>query len=141
MLVRINGVIEDIIMQEGVGKTSQKPWQKKTYVIRDNMYNKEEYNTKVRVDDFGKLDPNKMNPEFIFRSNHIVGEEVDLACYLETNDYGFTNVSYGKPYTDIEAPKENKSSAIKPEEVNQPLNDDGLVDHTGNEEGTSDLPF
>lgn len=134
MLVRIKGVIEDIIMQEGVGKTSQKPWQKKTYVIRDNMYNKEEYNTKVRVDDFGKLDPNKMNPEFIFSSNHVVGEEVDLACYLETNDYGFTNVSYGKPYEEI-GNKPQQGNTIYPDA--QPAQEQVPMQS----EETGDIPF
>ena len=134
MLVRIKGVIEDIIMQEGIGKTSQKPWQKKTYVIRDNTYNKEEYNTKVHVDDFGKLDPNKMNPEFIFRSNHIVGEEVDLACYLETNDYGFTNVSYGKPYEEI-SNKPQQTNVVRPD--NQPAQEQVPMQS----EETEGLPF
>lgn len=140
MLVRIKGVIEDIIMQEGVGKTSQKPWQKKTYVVRDNMYNKEEYNTKVHVDDLGKLDPNKSNPEFIFRSNHVVGEEVDLACYLETNDYGFTNVSYGKPYEEI-GNKQQQTNVVRPEE--QPAQEQNNVEAGpfGSIAAGSTLPF
>lgn len=132
MLVRIKGVVEDILMTEGRNKENRQ-WQKKTYVIRDNMYTKEEYNRKVHVNDFGQLDPNMMDPTFIFRSNHIVGEEVDLACYLETNKYGFTNVDYCKPYDEIEAPKDNKSNVVRPEE--QP-------DETEpTEEETSDLPF
>ena len=134
MLVRIKGVIEDIIMQEGVGKTSQKPWQKKTYVVRDNTYNKEEYNTKVHVDDFGKLDPSKSNPEFIFRSNHTVGEEVDLACYLETNDYGFTNVNYGKPYEEI-SNQPQQTNVIRPDE--QPAQEQVPMQS----EDTEDIPF
>lgn len=134
MLVRIKGVIEDIIMQEGIGKTSQKPWQKKTYVIRDNTHDKEEYNTKVNVDDFGKLDPDKINPEFIFKSNHIVGEEVDLACYLETNDYGFTNVKYGKPYEEI-SNKPQQTNVIRPDD--QPAQEQVPMQS----EETGDLPF
>jgi hypothetical protein len=108
--------------------------QKKTYVIRDNTYNKEEYNNKVHVDDFGKLDPNKSNPEFIFRSNHIVGEEVDLACYLETNDYGFTRVNYGKPYEEI-GNKPQQTNVIRPDD--QPAQEQ--VPMQSGE--TGDLPF
>lgn len=131
MLVRIKGVVEDIIMTEGRNKENR-PWQKKTYVVRDTAYNKQEYNTKVHVQDFGKLDPNLMNPTFNFRSNHIVGEEVDLACYLETNDFGFTNVNYGKPFDEIDKPKENTSNVVKPDD-NAPVE--------LQEEETGALPF
>lgn len=114
MLVRIKGVVEEVLVQDGMKKDGSGPWQRKTYVIRDNTYKKEEYNTCVHVQEFGKLDPNKMNPEFIYKSNHIKGEEVDLACYLETNEYGFTNVSYGKEYADIEQ-KPATTNVIKPD--------------------------
>ena len=133
MLVRIKGKIEAVDVVSGQKKSDGSPWAKKVYTIRDTMYNKEEYNTKVCVNDFGKLDPNKSEQEFVFKSYHVVGEEVDLACYLETNDYGFTNINYGKPYAEIESPKENKSNVVRPEE--QPAETDP------SEEGTSDLPF
>jgi hypothetical protein len=131
MLVRIKGVVEDILMTEGRNKENR-PWQKKTYVIRDNMYSKAEYNRKVYVQDFGKLDPNSIEPIFIFRSNHIVGEEVDLACYLETNDFGFTNVDYGKPYDEIGKPKDN---VVRPEQ------EEAQEQVPMQSEETADLPF
>jgi hypothetical protein len=131
MLVRIKGVVEDILMTEGRNKENR-PWQKKTYVIRDNMYSKAEYNRKVYVQDFGKLDPNSIEPIFIFRSNHIVGEEVDLACYLETNDFGFTNVDYGKPYDEISKPKDN---VVRPEQ------EEAQEQVSMQSEETADLPF
>lgn len=138
MLVRIKGVVEDIIMTEGRSRENR-PWQKKTYVIRDTMYNKQEYNNKVHVQDFGKLDPNSSEPVFIFKSNHIVGENVDIACYLETNDAGFTNVNYGKEYADIDKPKENAGTGnvIRPDA--QPAQQPEPIEVGA--ESQTDLPF
>ena len=135
MLVRIKGVVEDILMTEGRNKENR-PWQKKTYVIRDNSYNKPEYNTKVYVNDFGRLIPESYDAEFTFRSNHIIGETVDLACYLETNDYGFTNVDYGKLYEDISKPKE--TNVIKPDAQPAPA-EEATVEMQ--KEETGNLPF
>jgi hypothetical protein len=114
MLVRIKGKIEDILEQTGTSKEG-KPWAKKTYVVRDTTYQKEEYNNIVHVQDFGKLKPDAFKPtfdNFEFKSNHFLDEEVDLACYLETNKFGFTNVNYGKPYADIDKPKDYAAPAV-----------------------------
>lgn len=127
MLVRIKGIVEEIKFADGISKSTNKPWAKKTYVIRDNMYKKDEYNTVVYVQDFGKLNPNSAGHEFDFKSNHIVGETVDLACYLETNEQGFTNVNYGKPFEDIEVRSTSEEQGTKapvasdPEEVETPV--------------------
>ena len=114
MLVRIKGKVEDILQQVGTSKEG-KHWAKKTYVIRDTMYKKDEYNKLVHVQEFGQLDPNATTAEFenfVFKSNHLIDEEVDLACYLETNKFGFTNVDYGKEYANIDKPKEDKQGGV-----------------------------
>lgn len=136
MLVRIKGIVEEILMTDGRSK-QDRPWQKKTYVIRDNSYSKEEFNKVVHVNDFGKLDPSAFEPIFTFRSNFVVGEEVDLACYLETNDYGFTNVDYCKPYEDISKPKDN---VIRPDKVEAEAEPEPEQVEMQKEDNTS-LPF
>ena len=149
MLVRIKGKVEDILQQVGTSKEG-KHWAKKTYVIRDTMYNKEEYNTIVHVQDFGKLDPNATTAEFenfVFKSNHTVGEDVDLACYLETNKFGFTNVNYGKEYADIDKPKENAGTGnvdkpdAQPAPAEQPTYNGPDAFGPTNPEASSALPF
>lgn len=139
MLVRIKGKVDDIIQQVGTSKDG-KHWARKAYVIKDTMYKKDEYNKLVHVQEFGTLDPNATTAEFenfTFKSNHSIGEEVDLACYLETNKFGFTNVDYGKEYADIEAPKENAGTGkvVRPDD--QPAQEQVPMQS----EGTGDLPF
>lgn len=141
MLVRIKGKVEDILQQVGTSKEG-KHWAKKTYVIRDTMYNKEEYNTIVHVQDFGKLDPNAMTAgfeNFTFKSNHTIEEEVDLACYLETNKFGFTNVNYGKEYADIDKPKENAGNVVRPDAQNEQVTETAPAEMQT--ESQTDLPF
>ena len=124
MLVRIQGEIESIDMQDGISKAG-KHWAKKVYVVKDKF-------SKVHVNDFGKARPESYEHEFDFKSNHVVGEKVDLACYLETNDAGFTNVNYGKPYDEIESkPAATAQATDEPQEVEpqEPLDE------------TTELPF
>lgn len=97
MLVRIKGVIEDIKELKGLKKDNT-PWEKKVYVVRDNTFKNEKYNTILNVDDLGTREADRIDPKFIFHGNHVVGDEVDLMCWLETNDRGFTNVMYFKTY-------------------------------------------
>lgn len=134
MLVRIKGVVDDILNVEGRKKSDNSPWAKKVYVIKDNTHDKDEYNTKVHVNDFGKLDPNSSEPVFFFKSNHLVGDEVDLACFLETNDNGFTNVNYGKPYADIQKPAGTGN-------VVRPTDDAPVPVGMQPQEEETDLPF
>lgn len=137
MLVRIKGVIQDVIMRDGLGKSTNKPWSKKVYVIKDNTFNEEEKNTIVHVQDFGKADPNAdvNNPSFFYHSDFVKGEEVDLMCWLETNDMGFTNVNYWKTYEEME---NHKSDAVPTEHPATTNEEPVLVPPTGD---NTQLPF
>lgn len=104
MLIRIQGKVTDIKIVGGTSKSTGRLWSKKIYTISDDFKNPE-YNRSVQVNDFGKLDPDSYQGEFIYKSNHLVGEVVDLACYIETNEYGFTNVDYGREFADADANK------------------------------------
>lgn len=112
MLVRIQGKITAVNMVDGTSKTTGRPWSKKVYVVSDD-FARAEYNRSVHVEDFGKLDPDSMQPQFLYKSNFLEGETVDIACFLETNEYGFTKVAYYKPYEDTTKP------ADKPAEPEQ----------------------
>lgn len=105
MLVRIQGKVTAIDIKEGISgpnsKNPGRPWQKKVYTISDDFKNPE-YNRSVQVNDLGKLDPNSYEPTFLFKSNHIIDEKVDIVCSIETNKFGFTNVDYYKPFEETE---------------------------------------
>lgn len=133
MIVRIQGKVTAIDILEGVSAAGKK-WSRKVYTISDDFKNAE-YNRSVQVNDFGKPDPNKMDYEFIYKSNHQVGDKVDLACFIETNERGFTNVDYGKPYEEIER---------KPVATGNVVVADGPVEEPQpslQSESQSDLPF
>lgn len=115
MIIRIKGIVDKIEIFEGVGESTGRPWKRKVYTIRDNSYNKQDYNRCVKVNDLGKLNKEKLNPEFIFKSNHIVGEEVDIACFIETNDKGFTHVDYWREFDDETPKQEHTSNVVRPE--------------------------
>ena len=104
MFIRIQGIVTDIKMMEGISKEGR-PWSKKSYTIRDDFRNPD-YNRSVVVDDLATLDKNSLTPVFIYHSNHTVDEKVDIACTIETNKYGFTNVHYFKSWDEFEKPKE-----------------------------------
>jgi len=132
MIVRIQGKVTAVDILEGVSQAGKK-WSRKVYTISDDFKNPD-YNRSVQVNDFGKPDPNKMDYEFIYKSNLQVGDKVDLACFIETNERGFTNVDYGKPYAELEnKPASNVINADGPVSVdNQPAMQ---------KEDQDDLPF
>lgn len=137
MFIRIQGEVTDISTMEGTSK-SGRPWGKKTYSIKDGYRRNDDKDHHVNVDDMATLDPNSTTPIFIFHSNHIVGEKVDIACTIETNEYGFTNVKYFKSWDEFEKPQSDKEGNVtyaepKQQEVEQPQ--ETVAD------GSSTLPF
>ena len=133
MLVRIQGKVTAIDIIEGVSEKTGKKWSKKVYTISDDFKNPE-YNHSVKVNDFGKPQPNTFEYVFDYKSNHVVDETVDIACYIETNDKGFTNLDYCKEFADIDKPKE--TNIIKPEEAQV---EEAPVEMQ--EQAPNDLPF
>lgn len=115
MLIRIQGKVTDIKIIGGTSKSTGRLWSKKIYTISDDFKNPE-YNRSVQVNDFGKLDPDSIQGEFIYKSNHLVGEVVDLACYIETNEYGFTNVDYGREFADADAKPKDTGNVVYAEQ-------------------------
>jgi len=135
MFIRIQGEVTDIKVMEGTRKDGR-PWSKKTYSISDGYRRDENKDYHVDVDDMATLDPNSTTPVFIYHSNHIVGEKVDIACIIDTNEYGFTNVRYYKAWEEYDKPKDNGNVTYaeqKQQEVEQPQ--ETVAD------GSSTLPF
>ena len=134
MLVRIQGKVTAI---EEVGGTSKagRPWKKKVYTISDDFKNPD-WNKSVKVNDFGQLDKDSIDPVFIYKSNHVVDETVDIVCYIETNDYGFTNLDYRCEFTDEDKPRTSAGNVVRPEAA--PEEEAPMVMQS---ESQTDLPF
>lgn len=121
MIIRIQGKVTAIDIREGVSAKTGRKWSRKVYTISDDFKNPE-YNRSVEVNDFGKIhNAFDSEPIFDYKSQFVVGDVVDIACYIETNEFGFTNVDYGKEWSEIETKKDN---VVRPDDV-QTTDDEG----------------
>lgn len=117
MFIRIQGEVTGISTMDGTRKDGR-PWSKKTYSISDGYRREENKDHSVNVDDMATLDPNSISPKFIYHSNHVVGEKVDIACTIETNEYGFTNVKYFKSWDEFEKPQDKSAgNVVRPDDT------------------------
>lgn len=135
MIIRIQGTVTDINIRQG--KTdSGREWSRKVYTITDE-YKDETKRRSVEVNDFGRSNQYiPGDPVFEYKSNHIVGEHVDIACFIETNKNGFTNVDYGMPWEDIDVKRDKNTNVVRPD-AEQPVEQPQATNANNN--GT--LPF